>query len=478
MMPSLGGGIMPKTQRIRDPIHDLIEFREGFEGYCWCVVQTPQFQRLRRIKQLGFSEFVYPGATHSRLAHSLGVFHTARQLLEVVERRQGHALDLRRSQTAQAAALVHDLGHGPFSHAFESVLKRLKLSRHESTSVRLIRETEVGDELNKFTPGFADKVADIISEKIPSDFYAAVVSSQFDADRLDYMRRDRLMTGTQSSGIDFSWLLANLEVGRISVGQDETLLNEVETLVVGPKAILAAEAYVVGLFHLYRTVYLHKTTRGLEKMFTELMMRVFQLTLDGSEQKTGLPSGHVLLRYVKDFNNLDLFQALDDGIVWGAMPFLADASDACVAELAKRISRRDLFKAVDITEGMKAKFPDPVPSQDKTINLLEEREKIQQKRRVFEAQIRERIKESDLLLSTDSAPRLLDDMATRDPYERQNDGAAALKTIYAASADGHYEDLVDISPVVGALKPYEAYRVYMRREDDKTRDKLALMMRG
>ncbi len=107
----LGRSKVPRRQRIRDPIHDLIEFNDQkFEQMCWRLIQTPVFQRLRRIKQLGFSELVYPGATHSRFSHSIGVFHTARNLADMIERDRNEAFDRRRSQIAIAAALVHDRG--------------------------------------------------------------------------------------------------------------------------------------------------------------------------------------------------------------------------------------------------------------------------------------------------------------------------------------------------------------------------------
>ncbi|MCX8500914.1 MAG: HD domain-containing protein [Alphaproteobacteria bacterium] len=121
--------VTDRYQRIRDPIHNVITFdmKNDFEKTMWEIVQTPTFQRLRRIKQLGFSELVYPGATHSRFAHSLGVFHTARLLLAVVENRRLYdkhrETDPQADQTALAAALLHDVGHNPFSHAFEAVGK-------------------------------------------------------------------------------------------------------------------------------------------------------------------------------------------------------------------------------------------------------------------------------------------------------------------------------------------------------------------
>src|SRR3954468_10281012 len=122
---------MPKPQRIRDPIHDLIEFgTDEFGQMAWSLLETPEFQRLRRIRQLGFSELVFPGATHSRFAHSVGVFHTARQLARHIEQKRGSHPE--RAQVALAAALVHDVGHGPFSHAFEEAAKKFSTkAKHE-----------------------------------------------------------------------------------------------------------------------------------------------------------------------------------------------------------------------------------------------------------------------------------------------------------------------------------------------------------
>ena len=285
-------------QRIRDPLHNLIEFHDTiFEREMWKVVQTRAFQRLRRVKQLGFSEFVYPGATHTRFAHSLGVFHTARMLMRVIQRSDPAQHDPDRESRALAAALVHDVGHGPFSHAFEDVGKRLNLemANHERVSDALIRDGEIAQVLNNRGSGFAQDVADLISKKGKSDIYTAVVSSQFDADRLDYMRRDRLMTGTQHPAIDFEWLISNLEVGKANVGVDDEPLDPVPTFVLGPKAIYAAETYVLGLFQLYPTVYFHKATRGAEKIFSELISQVVLPVREGLVEKTGLSRNHPLI---------------------------------------------------------------------------------------------------------------------------------------------------------------------------------------
>ncbi len=161
---------MPKQQRIRDPLHDQIEFnvdRVHLERVLWRVIQTRPFQRLRRIKQLGFSDVVYPGATHSRLLHSVGVFHTARRLLRVIDK-YVNPRDPRTDQ-ALAAALLHDLGHGPFSHAFEDVGERfgLTMADHEKVSELLIRDSEITVELRTVGSGFANDVADIVAGNGP-----------------------------------------------------------------------------------------------------------------------------------------------------------------------------------------------------------------------------------------------------------------------------------------------------------------------
>ena len=269
-----------KAQRVRDPLHNLIEFdSEQFEHTLWQVIQTRPFQRLRRIRQLGFSELVFPGATHTRFAHSIGVFHTARNLMAAIEHKMGKRTKKHQREVALAASLVHDVGHGMFSHSFEDVGKELNLpmARHEQVSEALIRDGEIAEAFkDELGSGFANDVADVLGRKEPSTLYDTVVSSQFDADRLDYMRRDRLMTGVQSSGIDATWLISNLEIGSLQVDTDDEASRTVDTLVLGPKAFHAAENYVLSLFHLYPNVYLHKTTRAAEKLFSCLMNCMFE----------------------------------------------------------------------------------------------------------------------------------------------------------------------------------------------------------
>jgi HD superfamily phosphohydrolase len=175
----------PKPQRVRDPVHNLIEFGSGqFESTLWRVIQSRPFQRLRRIRQLGFSEFVFPGATHTRFAHSIGVFHTARQLMGVIRKYVAAHPDQqfkdRQAEYALAAALLHDVGHGMFSHAFEAVGKEFgwPMARHEEVSQQIIRNSEITEILDdEFGKGYAGNVAAIIAQGIPDNLYGSVVSS-------------------------------------------------------------------------------------------------------------------------------------------------------------------------------------------------------------------------------------------------------------------------------------------------------------
>ena len=135
------------------------------------------------------------------------------------------------------------------------------------------------------------------------------------------------MTGTEHAAIDFEWLMANLEVGTVQYGVDETSVGEVQTFVVGPKAIYAAEGYILGLFQLYPTVYFHKATRGAEKLFAELLTRVITLALEGSAASVGLSDEHPLIKFAKSPNEIERALALDDTVIWGALTLLIEAKE-------------------------------------------------------------------------------------------------------------------------------------------------------
>jgi len=422
-----------KTQRIRDALHNLIEFdAHEFEQTCWKVLNTRPMQRLRRIKQLGFSDFVYPGACHSRFAHSVGVFHTARQLSGVVHRRLGSAkYDGDEARLAMAAALVHDVGHGPFSHAFEGALKRLGIAkRHELRTKQILAETDVVKAFEEF-PNFPRRIGELVQASYPKDIYASLISSQFDADRLDYMRRDRLMSGTQQSGIDYEWLLANLHVHKVPIQVDGEHIGKAEALVIDEKSIVAAEGYIFSLLYLYINVYYHKTTRGIEKIFSLLIELLATKIRDGGHEGTGLPKNHPLVSFLTDPDAIEPFLQLDDAVVMGSLSMLTESEDSSIAELASRIRDRKIYGCVDVSKRMAAAFGLPTEG-----NAKDERTRAAAvAARV--AKVGELAIERGLLLpGEDGIPGILEDTAPRSPYERISDGSRPFSRIYVISANG------------------------------------------
>jgi HD superfamily phosphohydrolase len=447
---------MPKSERIRDPVHDLIEFGSGdFEQMAWSLLETPEFQRLRRIKQLGFSELVFPGATHSRFAHSIGVFHTARQLSHHIQTCLGGKHTPARAEAAMAAALVHDLGHGPFSHAFESGSKKFtSKARHEEWTAEIISgDTNVGKILEQYRAGFREEVAELIAADTPEDIYGSIVSSQFDADRLDYIRRDRMMCGVYHGGFDFSWLMANLEVDRIPLARDDETIGEVDALILSRKALQAAESYVLGLFHLYFTVYFHKTTRGAEMIFKALLLRIGELVKAGEQKTIGLAEDHPILEFINE-NTLSNYLRLDDFVIWQGLQAMTRAKDEFIRELSNRLLNRVLYKAIDVTARL---FPSGGEGGV--------------------AHFKSRL--ADAKKAGSFGPiDVFEDNPRRNPYKRRGfETPEALSKVLIRRADGTgYEDVRDCSNVVKAMEETTMFRVYVR--DPATNAKLEALIEG
>lgn len=456
---------MAKTQRIRDPLHDLIEFGDNdFEQFLWKLIDTREFQRLRRVKQLGFSELIYPGATHTRFLHSVGVFHTARQLVNLIENRIGTDFEPEKAEIALTASLVHDLGHGPFSHAFEEAIKLLnkdnaqrageksppKLKKHELwTSDILLGDTEVGNALHSRGSDFQNAVATLLVADTPRDIYAAVVSSQFDADRLDYVRRDRLMTGAKHGGFDFSWVLANLEVSAIPLATDDEAYSTVDSLVLGNKAFQAAESYVLGLFHLYFTVYFHKATRSAEKILSAILRRIGALCVDGKEDVTCLGATNPILGFVQKRDLCSYLQA-DDFVVWGSVSTMTGCKDPILRDLSQRLLSRKLYKSVDISNHFEGRGGANGVAH-------------------FRAELTKAKENGDF-----EDVEIFEDQPSRNPYKRRGYGSPdALSKIHIMNADGSRSiDLSERSDVVKALQEKTIYRVYARDNNaaEKIRD--------
>lgn len=456
-----------KPQRIRDPLHNLVEFDTGqLEQALWKAIQTAPFQRLRRVRQLGFSELIYPGATHTRFAHSIGAFHTARRLMEIIKlhisSRGGQTRD-HQERVALAAALLHDVGHGMFSHAFEEIGKKLKLkmAEHEHVSDLLIRQSEISDALNsELGSGFANDVANVIGRGRPGNLYDAVVSSQFDADRLDYMQRDRLMAGVQNSGIDFVWLMSNLEVGDIPTGADDEQSGSIATFVLGPKAIHAAETYVLALFQLYPTVYFHKATRGAEKIFSAIMMRLFELIRTGCVEHTGLPNNHPIVKFAIDPEKIEHALALDDTVFWGSLPILIGADDPLLSHFAKRLWSRELLKCIDVYQEILGCLNTQRGSSK------DEAEQFKRKIKRIAVSVQETLE--DWLRENPTEPqKILIDQADRHPYKRFQESKGPLNQISIRHGDRIF-DMADVSPVIAGLEPFNLLRVYYNGDDRDT----------
>lgn len=448
-------------ERIRDPIHNLIVFDTGqqLERMLWEVLCSRPFQRLRRVKQLGFSELVYPGATHTRFAHSVGVFHTARELMDIVRKRAGAGVVRMeaKEQIALAAALVHDVGHGPFSHAFESVGKELdlKLADHEQMSDQLIRESEIAQILRKFGSGFANDVADMIKKDGPKTVHTAVVSSQFDADRLDYMRRDRLMTGSQQSAIDLTWLLANLEIANVPVGVDENKFHDVPTFVIGPKAIPATETYILGNFQLYPAVYFHKTIRGAEKLFAELLVHLVKLVQNGGQSRVGLDNAHALVRFAKSPDDINTVMTLDDTVIWGALSQLRESKDQLIKSFAERLQDRKLFKCIDIRALVCHRIDPKNVENPQHVEVIDHCcEKILDRLGVLKEEKK----------AADGIPAILTDKESRSPYKTGGGPRGPAQRINVRTEGGDLIDLKQRSDVVAALRDFKLTRAYFDAE--------------
>lgn len=427
------------TWRIRDPVHGLIVFggsgdshRDETDRIAWRLLNAREFQRLRRIRQLGFSDLVFPGATHSRFAHCVGVYYTARLLADVIARRRGEP-DPDRERVALLAALLHDVGHGPFSHAFEAAAGAAgRRRRHEDWSVEIVRgDTEVNRVLRDEDETLPERIGDLLKEEEPKDIYATIVSSQFDADRLDYIQRDRMMTGVGFGHIDRDWLFDCLEVGSVTVGKDKP--HRAPCLYLGPKGVSVAEEYLQARFRLYRMVYMHKTTRAAEKMLEALLCAVAKET-----RNTRSTARKPVLRYLTgDAPPLDVYLDLDDAAVWSAISAFAGYDNPRISKLARRLRDRRLYKCVD------------VGIHDEPGGNLFLR---------FQEELRNR------------SPTFFDDVLFDEPtvalykWYDFDDGASALNKVLVKERSDMRQprDIANVSPIVSALRGEEQIqRVYV-----------------
>ncbi len=342
---------------IRDPVHDIILFDDSAcDRLLLKLINTLEFQRLRRIKQLGMSELVFPGANHSRFSHSIGVMNTAKRILNQIEKISGEKLPKEHRVAVLAASLLHDIGHGPFSHTFEKVSGE----DHEARTLEVIQDssTEVHKRLSEHDRKLPDILAAFFEEdpeesrdaEIPP-YLTQVVSSQLDADRFDYLLRDSYATGANYGRFDLNWIIEHLYLD-----------NAKKRFYLSHKSLMAAETYVFARYHMYRTVYFHKTTRSAEVMLRLLFKRYKQL-LDNAESSEAKRSvvPHAPPAILEAFStkmSLATYLALDDHAVSEFLRACNYSNDETLKMLGAGLLGRKLYKVVEATEAQSHKSAD------------------------------------------------------------------------------------------------------------------------
>ncbi len=335
---------------LRDPVHGLVAFEGDEERLALALLDTREVQRLRRVRQLGLTSLVFPGAEHSRFAHAVGAAHVMSRLQERVRHVMGELppeqrLDAQRARDAFAAALLHDLGHGPFSHLFEEVVPDARPHEEWTVTVILDPSTEVHRALRRFDPEMPARVADLISGRHELPWLASTISSVLDVDRCDYLLRDSHMTGVRYGIFDLDWLLRALTFGEVAGvdGGTRTVLA-----IEGRKGLPPIEGFFLARHFMYQQVYHHKATRGAESLVRAILRRIRSSVRDGN----AMSSVPVALRRAAlgDAPSLEDYLDLDDAVFSTALSACERESDPVLADLARRFRNRVLPKTVPLPD--------------------------------------------------------------------------------------------------------------------------------
>lgn len=325
-----------KKKIINDPVH-------GFISISWDIIfdliEHPYFQRLQRIRQLGLTSFVYPGATHTRFQHALGATHLMNTAINVL-RQKGHIITDEEAEAANIAILLHDIGHGPFSHALENTI--IRGINHEELSLLFMHD------LNASFGGRLDMAIEIFTGKYRKKFLHQLVASQLDMDRLDYLKRDSFFTGVIEGVIGSDRIVRMLNV-----------LND--KLVVDIKGIYSIEKFLIARRLMYWQVYFHKGVLASEILLVNILKRAKELV-----QKNNLSPATPALQYfltnnfsysdfiTGDKTILDHYARLDDNDIISSAKIWADFTDPVLSRLCNNMLNRKLFRI----ELQKEKFPE------------------------------------------------------------------------------------------------------------------------
>lgn len=316
---------MNKRKIFNDPVHGFITIPHEL---IFDVIEHPYFQRLRRIKQLGLSDYVYPGAIHTRFHHALGAFHLMRKAISILKIK-GVKITEEEELAACIAILLHDIGHGPFSHTLENVL--LHGVHHEDISKVYIKK------LNEHFKGKLTLAIQIFEGTYKKKFLHQLVSSQLDVDRLDYLTRDSFFTGVNEGAIPTERIIEMM-----NVHNDEIVIEQ--------KGIYSIESFIIARRLMYWQVYLHKTVLCVEMMLVKAIERAKVLIAKG-EKLGGSPALFYFLQNqvrLKDFSKsekaLQHYSALDDVDIISGLKHWASCGDKVLSMLCHAILDRKLFK--------------------------------------------------------------------------------------------------------------------------------------
>lgn len=316
---------MNKKKIFNDPVYGFISISSEL---IFDIVEHKFFQRLRRIKQLGLADYVYPGAHHTRFHHALGAMHLMGEALNSL-RGKGTEISHQEFESAQLAILLHDIGHGPFSHALESSI--LNNVPHEQLSLLIIQK------LNEEYHGALEMALQMFQNKYERPFFHQLIASQLDIDRLDYLQRDCFFTGVSEGTIGAERIIKMLDI-----------VNE--RLVVEEKGIYSIENFLNARRLMYWQVYLHKTSVAAEQMLILIFNRAKQLsiagnTVFGSEELTYFLNQDIDIKDIKnDYKLLKSFASIDDIDIWGAIKIWKNHDDQILSLLSKSLLDRRLFK--------------------------------------------------------------------------------------------------------------------------------------
>lgn len=316
---------MNKRKIINDPVHGFITVPDEL---IYDLIQHPWFQRLRRIHQLGLSHLVYPGALHTRFNHALGAMHLMGKAIHVL-RSKGHTISPEEAEAAHLAILLHDIGHGPFSHALEKTI--LTNAHHEEVSLRFMHR------LNEQFDGRLSLALEIFTGSYPKQFLHQLVSSQLDVDRLDYLTRDSYFTGVHEGVIGYDRLIEMMDVVD-------------DQLVIEHKGIYSVEKFIIARRVMYWQVYLHKTVICAEQMLIKTLNRARYLAKSGIQLFATPALQFFLYRDItlRDFDEqpaiLEQYARLDDHDVYIALKEWQYAEDKVLSFLSRSIINRDLFR--------------------------------------------------------------------------------------------------------------------------------------